>query len=141
MGWLLAVFGIAFGASGFAVPDDRATLIVMMLAGAAFSAAGLALATSRAHVGASGIRYRNGLIGMRITRSEIINFALGPGSGAPPARVAYVVLRKGRRPVRLTGLQRWDSDRARAAMTTQATQVANVLGLPESAQEHDGQLP
>jgi hypothetical protein len=104
VGWCGVAFGVIFGFSGLAEPDDRGTLVVMALAGAAFSGAGLALATSRARVSSTGIRYRNGLHQAHVPAQNVLAFNVGPGSGASPARIAYVVEPQGRAPLRLTGV-------------------------------------
>ena len=122
-------FGALFGAAGFVEPDDRLTLTVMALVGLGFVGVGIALATSRARVSAAEIRYRNGLIRSVVPARDVVTFSVGPGSGAPPPRTAYIVERRGKRPVRLIGVKRWDSANARAQMTTQAARVPDLLGL------------
>jgi hypothetical protein len=133
MGLALVCFGGVFGSAGFVEPDDLGTLIVMALAGLGFAGVGLSLATAQARVGAGGIRYRNGLIRCDVPARDVVTFGVGPGSGAPPPRIAYVVERRGKRPMRLIGVQRWDSANARAEMNSEAAHASDLLGLSPRA--------
>jgi hypothetical protein len=128
-GWSLAVFGIVFGASGLSQSDDTGTLLTMALAGLAFTAAGLTLATARARVNAVGIRYRNGLQRKSIPARDVAGITVGPGSGTPPPRLAFVVHRPQGRDVRLIGVQRWRSDSTSQEMVAAARDAEVILGI------------
>ena len=107
VGWCTVAFGMVFGASGFAQPDDTETLLTMLFAGLAFSVVGVTTATAAAHVSAAGIRYRNGLQRRVIPAASVLGVSVGQGSGTPPPRLAYIVQRTNGRSVRLIGVQRW----------------------------------
>ena len=128
------VFGVVFGLAGLGDPEDLGTVLVMAVTGAVFAAVGLSLATARAQVVPSGISYRSGLVRRAVPVQDVIGFGVGPGSGSGPERIAYVVERRDRRPVRLTGVQRWDTARARAEMTIEVSRAAALLGLPPADQ-------
>ncbi len=101
----------------------------MALADLFFAAVGLSSVSAQAHVSPSGIRYRNGLLRAKVPAREVIAFSVGTGSGAPPPRIAYVVQRRGRRPLRLIGVQRWDSGSALEEMAREASRASQLLGL------------
>ena len=130
VGWCVAGLGLVLVASGLTAPDDREILLTMVLAGIAFVAVGLTLATAAAYVDGDGIRYRNGLQRRAMRSDSITGVTVGPGSGAPPPRLAYVIHRVHGRPVRLIGVQQWRSDSATQTMAATARAMENLLGLP-----------
>ena len=129
VGWCLVGLGLVFSASGMADPDDTETLLTMVLAGLAFAAAGLTLATALARVSAAGVRYRNGLQRRSVPADNVTGISVGPGSGARPRRLAYVVHRGHGRSVRLIGIQRWESDSTAQEMLATASAAEVILGL------------
>ena len=101
VGWCVVGVGLVFAASGFADPNETETLLIMVLAGLVMAAVGLTIATAVARVDAAGIRYRNGLQHKSLATDGVTGVTVGPGSGAPPPRLAYVVHRVRGRSVRL----------------------------------------
>ena len=130
VGWCVVGVGLVFAASGFADPNDTETLLIMVLAGLVMAAVGLTIATAVARVDAAGIRYRNGLQHKSLATDSVTGVTVGPGSGAPPPRLAYVVHRVRGRSVRLIGVQRWRSDSTAEEMSATARAVESILGLP-----------
>lgn len=130
IGWCVVGVGLAFGAAGFAAPDDTETLVTMVLGGLVFMAVGLTIATAAASVSPSEIRYRNGLQRRTFLSDNVTGVTVGPGSGTPPPRLAYVVHRAKGRPVRLIGVQRWRTDSTAEAMGATARAVESILGFP-----------
>src|ERR1700709_2112797 len=89
VGCAVGLLGVMFAASGLVDPSDTQTLITMVLAGLVMTAVGISLATPAAHVSPEGIRYHSGLMRKYIPVADISSISVGPGSGAPPPRLAY----------------------------------------------------
>jgi hypothetical protein len=130
VGCAVAVLGVVFAASGLVDPNDTQTLITMALAGLVMTAVGVSLATAAAHVSPEGIRYQSGLLRKYIPAADISGISVGPGSGAPPPRLTYIVHRLRGRSVRLVGVQLWRSKASADQMQVTARVVERVLGLP-----------
>lgn len=131
--WALFGFGMLFALSGLPqIGVDLSTAITMALAGLVFAAVGGSLATAKVTADERGLTYRHGWT-RRVAAHEIRAVEVGPGSGAGYARLAVRVLRQGHRPLRLTALQRADTERSREDLERTAAAIRAALVLPQVA--------
>jgi len=122
----MVVFGLLFGASGFAGGISGAVTGIAF--GLLVASIGLSIATARVMVTTERLDYRYGLRRACVVADQITSVEVGPGKGAGYARLAIIVGRAEDRPLRLTALQSSTSAAARQRLEGQAEEIRSVVG-------------
>lgn len=122
-------FGLLFAYAGLSAGDEIGGVISMTAFGTFCAAFGVSLASARVVADSSGLRYRN-LISRRVPKDQIEAVGIGPGSGAGYPRVAIIIQRRDRRPLRLTALQGADTAKTWWRLEEHVAALSEVLEVP-----------
>lgn len=134
VGWAFMAFGLLFAYAGFSAGDELGTVISMTAFGTFSAVFGVSLASARVVADSRGLRYRN-FVSRRVPKDQIEAVGIGPGSGAGYPRVAIIVQRRDRRPLRLTALQGADTAKTWWRLEDQVAALSEVLKVPRFDEE------
>lgn len=119
---------LLLGAWAAAEEEGLSSGIFVGVCATVFVGIGLSHALSRVAADSRGVTYWNG-VRRHVPASKIAEIRVGEGSGAYYPRLAIWIYRVDAKPMRLTAIQRAESQRGERALEATAQSIAALVGL------------